>query len=64
MYLSKDLQEDFQWWETQIVESINSIKAPTYVKKIYTDASLSGWDAVCEVKQRTACGRRKNALFT
>lgn len=38
---------DFKWWERNIEIGFNLIEMPEYHLEIFSDASLTGWGAVC-----------------
>lgn len=48
MYLPELLRDDFLWWKNNIMLLSNPIRLESYSKIIYSDASLSGWGAMCE----------------
>lgn len=48
MYLSDDLQADFQWWKIHIHKAVRSITPFRAALEISSDASRSGWGACCE----------------
>ena len=43
--LSKSLEPLFSWWKSQIPRAKISITRGSYVKEIFSDASLTGWGA-------------------
>ncbi|XP_043482415.1 uncharacterized protein LOC122511321 [Leptopilina heterotoma] len=45
--LSKSLQPDIKWWIDNISLSKNPITSQVFILEIFTDASLTGWGAVC-----------------
>lgn len=47
MNLPTSLQSDFKWWLNNLPLSFNNIKVDTFVIEIFTDASSTGWGAVC-----------------
>lgn len=47
MELSSNILPDLTWWERNILVSRNYITPQTYKLEIFTDASRSGWGAVC-----------------
>lgn len=47
MTLSPDVLEDLTWWKTNISHIYNPINSPRFVTEIFSDASLTGWGAVC-----------------
>ena len=48
MILKSYLQEDFQWWKTNILKGIQPILDSEFQLEIFSDASLTGWGAVCD----------------
>ncbi|XP_063986037.1 uncharacterized protein LOC135167121 [Diachasmimorpha longicaudata] len=50
MELKVQLQDDFQWWETNISWRIANIAVKKYSLTIFSDASGTGWGAVCNGK--------------
>ena len=42
---------DFTWWDTHIMSGIRSISNLEFVMEIYSDASLTGWGAVCKPRR-------------
>lgn len=51
MYIHEKLRTDFTWWKVNILSSYNPIRNASFVLEIFSDASLSGWGAVCEGKK-------------
>lgn len=47
MQLNRSLQEDFSWWETNILYRVSSISSREYSCVIFSDASLTGWGVSC-----------------
>lgn len=47
MHISESMKEDLRWWKEQIYKAKNPIRDNKYRIEIYTDASLTGWGAVC-----------------
>lgn len=47
MIIRDIIKRDLCWWKSHILLSKNSIKQDVYVLEIYTDASRTGWGAVC-----------------
>lgn len=49
MQIPRDLESDFSWWLRVLSdhEQANAICTGTYVREIFSDASLSGWGASC-----------------
>ena len=39
---------DFSWWEAHIMSGIKTISNLEFAMEIYSDASLTGWGAVCK----------------
>ncbi|XP_066591915.1 uncharacterized protein [Prorops nasuta] len=48
MKLSVQALEDLGWWEANILNSSNSTRRDKFDVTIFTDASTSGWGAVCD----------------
>ena len=46
MSLASD-KTDFNWWKSHIFTGTFSLECPEYSLEIFSDASLSGWGAVC-----------------
>ncbi|KAJ8918214.1 hypothetical protein NQ315_014082, partial [Exocentrus adspersus] len=47
MIVSPKLQPDFQWWKDSLKYPFCKLNSFTFVLEIFSDASLSGWGAVC-----------------
>ncbi|XP_057338526.1 uncharacterized protein LOC130676391 [Microplitis mediator] len=47
MKLSACLTTDLNWWQNNILISVNPIRQQHYKLEIFTDASLTGWGAAC-----------------
>ncbi|KAL7306805.1 hypothetical protein TKK_0001165 [Trichogramma kaykai] len=47
MTLPASINEDLRWWNTVNLHKGNPIKNAVYELEIYSDASLTGWGAVC-----------------
>lgn len=47
MTLSSHIREDLHWWKNTILNAQKSITSPKYVLEIFTDASMTGWGAMC-----------------
>lgn len=45
------LHEDLLWWEQNILKSVNDIRTDVFAKEIFTDASLTGWGACCDLEK-------------
>lgn len=45
--LSTNILPDLYWWQANILGATNSIVPTTYELEIFTDASRTGWGAVC-----------------
>lgn len=45
--LPKVIKEDLDWWRLNIATTSNSMRTVGYKLEVYTDASRSGWGAVC-----------------
>lgn len=50
MQLNQCLEEDFSWWENNILTIKNPIRQSNYQLTIFSDASLTGWGASCDNK--------------
>lgn len=48
MYLRPHLAQDLRWWRDNINSSMSPMHRNDYLLEIYTDASRSGWGAVCK----------------
>lgn len=48
MKLPEKLLPEFNWWEKNILSSKKDIKDKPYAFEIFSDASLTGWGAICE----------------
>lgn len=51
MNLSKHILPDLQWWSSQIGTATRYIRNNKYTLEIFSDASLTGWGAVCSGKK-------------
>ncbi|XP_071646502.1 uncharacterized protein [Temnothorax longispinosus] len=47
MQLSQTLQDDFSWWESNILHRVSSISSREFSLVIFSDASLTGWGVSC-----------------
>lgn len=47
IHISPDVLSDLTWWQHHIIQARQSIISKNYDLEIFTDASLSGWGAVC-----------------
>lgn len=47
MHITSDLIPDLLWWRKSIGVALNDLKNDSFYLEICTDASLSGWGAVC-----------------
>lgn len=47
MQISIKMKDDFAWWESCIMKTINPIRQQKYKWEIFSDASLTGWGAAC-----------------
>ncbi|KAI8437235.1 hypothetical protein MSG28_010551 [Choristoneura fumiferana] len=54
MTISQDAKADLRWWKDNIMTGLCHIKQYIFALEIFSDASLSGWGAVC--KGKTAKG--------
>lgn len=48
MMISRDIQDDFTFWERNISQTFMLIKTLNFRKEIFSDASTSGWGAYCD----------------
>ena len=48
VYFSDSALRDLVWRKNNIEASFNVIRKFTFKKEIFSDASLSGWSAICE----------------
>lgn len=48
MILSNCLKKDLEWWQSHIFSDVNYIVKASFDFEIYTDASKTGWGAVCK----------------
>lgn len=55
--LSDDILEDLRWWKDKIFTTFHCLKKLDYKYEIFTDASRTGWGAVCN--DRRANGKWK-----
>lgn len=53
---------DLHWWSSNIETTSNFMRQPNFTLEIYTDASRSGWGAVC--KENTVNGKWKDSEKT
>lgn len=51
MTIPNYLEEDFNWWLINLKKAFQPIRRFKYDTQIYTDASLSGWGAVCQDRE-------------
>lgn len=49
--LSSIILEDLNWWNRNIFSTFSSFENPEYKYEIFTDASRTGWGAVCNDKR-------------
>lgn len=47
MHLNPSLQDDFSWWESNILHRVSSITSREFNLIIFSDASLTGWGVSC-----------------
>ncbi|KAL7306209.1 hypothetical protein TKK_0001650 [Trichogramma kaykai] len=47
MNITFEMIEELTWWKSIDKKSKNTIKRPKYDQEIFSDASLTGWGAVC-----------------
>ena len=55
--LNSNLKSDFDWWKNNILLGKKDISYPTPLLEIFSDASLTGWGAVCN-------GEKANGFWT
>lgn len=46
--LSRDILDDLYWWSSNIGTTSNFMRQPNFELEIYSDASRTGWGAVCK----------------
>ena len=65
LILSKEAQEELAWWQNHLAPQNGRIviRTPAQVV-IQSDASLTGWGAVCEGVNTGAPGTPRNACYT
>ncbi|CAH2226594.1 jg17276 [Pararge aegeria aegeria] len=51
--LSDNLLDDLRWWSSNIDTTSNFMRQPNFQFEIYSDASRTGWGAVCKNEQRS-----------
>lgn len=51
MYIPHSVKNDLLWWRKNIKNSRAPIRNYSFVRTIFTDASLSGWGAVCGMQK-------------
>ena len=62
-YIPGSLKKDFDWWKTNIISGVHPILGSKYSVEIFSDASLSGWGAVCnDVEVSGFCGDSERGL--
>lgn len=59
IFLPSLILEDLNWWVNNIFKISCPMRTLSYSKEIYTDASRTGWGAVCD--NNTVSGRWKSA---
>lgn len=59
MKIPSYLRDDLEWWVNNIMYSSCPIRSNDYAREIFTDASLTGWGAVCN--NETASGNWKQS---
>lgn len=45
--ISDCCKKELMWWKTNILTAFNNLQQPEFTFEIHTDASLTGWGAVC-----------------
>ena len=55
--LNSNLKPDFEWWKNNILIGKRDISCPPPLLEIFSDASLTGWGAVCQ-------GKKANGFWT
>ncbi|KAB0790718.1 hypothetical protein PPYR_14835, partial [Photinus pyralis] len=63
MILPNSLRGDFNWWKDHIGISVNPIIKNDYFIEIFSDASLTGWGAVCGNKRARGFRKREECVF-
>lgn len=62
MSLPRDLHADFLWWETNILCAVNKLRRNDFNLELFSDASRSGWGAVCgEQKVHSYTGQHQKS---
>lgn len=51
LVISESAMEELRWWNQLGPTTCNPIRQPEYDVEIFSDASLTGWGAVCEEKR-------------
>lgn len=60
--LSEDLLSDLKWWSVNLESSYKPLKIKSFVKEIFTDASLTGWGAACDKSKTHGWWNSKESL--
>lgn len=47
LQLNPEISKDLNWWKSNVWENNNSLRAANFDLEIYSDASRTGWGAVC-----------------
>lgn len=63
MQIPKYLHLEFNWWLSNLSLSSNPVRQYIYAKELFTDASRSGWGAVCETKKAAGLWTREEQKF-
>lgn len=49
--LTKNAKKELEWWDSQILITKNKIRPSCFDLEIFSDASTTGWGAICEGKE-------------
>lgn len=55
--------DDLVWWQNNIAHASNSVTMSNFDLEIYSDASLSGWGAVCDGERMHGAWRQEELKF-
>ncbi|KYN29547.1 hypothetical protein ALC57_01012 [Trachymyrmex cornetzi] len=62
MDLNQNLQEDFLWWEQNILKRVSSIANRDFKLTIFSDASRIGWGVACDEERAHSFWSESNKL--